>query len=776
MRRRIDASRDIPEILASVERPGRYVGGEYGQILKDGASLRVAVSFPDLYEIGMSNAAVKILYALLNAVPDVSCERVFAPAPDFEAALRGRSLPLFSLETGTPLKDFHVLGFSVGFELTMTNLCTILDLGGVGILREQRGESDPIVMGGGPAVTNPAPLGRFLDCIFLGEAEAAVPPLFAGLSAMKRAGAGRGDLLDRMAAHPSVWVPGKRGPALRSVWRGFSAGGVPSNLPMPSIRTVQDHGTVEIMRGCPNACRFCHAGCYYRPSRIKGRDAVARETEDLVFGHGYREITLASLSSGDYPGIHDMVRDLTARYRPLQVSFSLPSLRVDSLGLELLTRISEVRKSGLTFAVETARPEWQKELRKDVPVAKVVEILLEARRLGWKGAKFYFMVGLPASFHEDETGPIIDFLSEVKRSTGVGINVNIATFIPKPHTPYERAPQLSEEEALRRIMLVKHALGKSGFKIGYHAPFLSLLEGILSRGDERAGDLVLDAYHRGARLDAWEEHLKPEIWRQAIAAAGWDVVAETCRERGPEETLPWSCVSLAPAPDAVPAASAVPEAPTGGGVQDPPANSRPYQRILFSFTKKGKAVFLSHLDIMTVFERALMRAGYHCRFTQGFNPKPKLEFAYPLSLGVLSEDEVAAVELLNFDAEGEFQRRMDAALPEGLSVVAARPMPSGPSLMALFGGSEYRMVPRSAADAPAQTASETDAAMEMLKAAGLSPVMEGKGIRILFPAEGVSLGRLAKAGFPMSRFEVTRLRSLAKLDNGSLAPYFEMPS
>jgi len=767
--RRIDVSRDIAGLLASVERPGRYVGGEYGQIVKDGAGLRVAVSFPDLYEIGMSNAAVKILYALFNAIPDVSCERVFAPAPDFEAALRARALPLFSLETGTVLADFHVLGFSVGFELTMTNLCAILELGGVSLLSKNRGDDEPIVMGGGPAVTNPAPWGRFLDCVFIGEAEAAIPPLFADLAAMKRSGARRADLLSRMAQHPSIWMPAKAGQVFRSIWRGFSGGGVPSNLPVPSIRTVQDHGTVEIMRGCPNACRFCHAGCYYRPSRVRDRGVVEKETAELVFSHGYREITLASLSSGDYPGIHAMVGELNARFRPFAVSFSLPSLRVDSLALELLGRISEVRKSGLTFAVETAKPDWQKELRKNVPVERIVEILLEAKRLGWKGAKFYFMVGLPASFQEDETGPIIEFLQTVKRNTGIGINVNIATFIPKPHTPYERAPQLSEEEALRRIMLVKHALGRSGFKIGYHSPFLSLLEGILSRGDERAGDLVLDAYRRGARLDAWEEHMRPEIWREAIAAAGWDVAAEACRERRPDESLPWSSVSLA----VDPAADAPTGAPAPSAAAMPsrlPAQQERFERILFSFSKEGKAVFLSHLDLMTIFERALMRAGYDCRFSQGFNPKPKLEFAHPLSLGIASLEEVAAVELYNWDGEPEFMRRMDAALPEGLEVASARPAAPGKSLMALFGGAEYRMTPRGAAP-------EADAAsaMESLKAAGLSPVEDAGGIRVLFPPAGISLGRLAKGGFPLHRFAVVRLHTHAKNADGNLVSYFELP-
>ncbi|HEY9594500.1 MAG TPA: DUF2344 domain-containing protein, partial [Spirochaetia bacterium] len=603
---------ELAALLRTVERPGRYVGGEFGSRHKRGAALSVVISYPDLYEIGMSNAAVRILYSLLNGIEDVSCERVFAPAPDFEAALRAARLPLCSLESGTPLSRFDVVGFSLGYELTLTNLLTILDTGEIPLESAGRGPGDPIVLVGGPAATNPAPLGPFVDAVFVGEAEGWAEAVFGELAAMKRKGAGRDELLTRLRADPCVWHREKAGTISRAYWRGFGVAPAASAWPVPSMRVVQDHGAVEIMRGCPNACRFCHATVLYRPVRRKDEAVIGEEVRELVDRAGFRQVSLSSLSSGDYRGIEGLVRGLNARYADRRVSFSLPSLRVDSLGLELLKDVSEVRKSGLTFAVETARPEWQKEVRKTVTLEKTVAILREARSQGWRAAKFYFMVGLPPSFDEDEIGPIIDFLRAVRAATGMSLNVNIASFIPKPHTPWERAPQMGEEEAMRRITEVRAALKGDGFKIGYHAPILSLLEGIVARGDERAGLLVRAAWERGARLDAWEEHVRLDVWRDTIAAAGWDVLAETCRARSPQETLPWDGISLRLSESrAAERAAAIAEHQAASPARVTPG--APWKRLVFSFTKTDSAAFTSHLDLMTVFERAFARSGYAVR-------------------------------------------------------------------------------------------------------------------------------------------------------------------
>ncbi len=765
---RID--RELMDVLLRVAKPGRYTGGEYGSVVKEGSDLlRVAISYPDLYEIGMSNLAVRILYRLLNSLPGVYCERVFAPAPDFEAELRSRGLPLFSLETGRPLREFDLIGFSIGYELTLTNLLAILDTGGVSLFSRDRGPGEPIVIAGGPAVTNPLPFGRFVDAVFIGEAESWAAEVFPRLAGQKRRGASRADLLAALRDHPSVWHAGKTGRTRRAVWRGFGDNGiaddcganggaaapaaltahpsraafpgVPAPFPVASIKTVQDQGVVEIMRGCPNGCRFCHAGILYRPFRLREPAAILRHTDELVHGCGYREVTLSSLSSADYPGIDRLVDLLNRRYRDQRVSFSLPSLRIGSMNMDLMACLSEVRKSGLTFAVETPLPEWQRGLNKEATLERTVALLQEARQKGWRQAKFYFMIGLPVSGGADESGPIVDFLEQVQRETRLNLNVNVACFIPKPHTPFQWASQLTEQVGLERIMAIKRGLARSRVKVGYHAPFLSFLEGVVSRGDERAGDLVLQAFRRGARLDAWEEHVNWDLWRDVFRDAGWDVEGETCRERGLEEKLPWdgidlgvadrylraemararrgeltgACQSDCGAPcgacgrdgkvkDRV-AEPAPPEAPPGAGASAVADSSLPAgettpgaaRRLLFSFAKEGRAIYLSHLNVMGIFERALARAGFQALFTEGFNPKPRLEFASPLPLGVASEGEVASVDLAGADDPAGFAERMNLVLPEGIRVLRAQEIgiPAAGqkkhSLMSRFWGADYRV-------------------------------------------------------------------------------------
>ena len=814
---------ELRKLLHGIEKPGRYVGGEYGLRLKEGPGLlRVAICYPDLYEIGMSNLSVRLIYRLLNCLEGVACERVFAPAIDFEAALRARRLPLYSLESFSPLRGFDLLGFSVGYELTFTNLLNILDLGGISLRARERGPGEPLVIAGGPAVTNPVPFGAFLDAVFIGEIEGEAIGLFAELGRLKRGGAGRSELLERIRAEPYVWAAGKDGPVRRVHWSGFGAGGPAAGpdaepgggaapFPVPSIRTVQDHGVVEIMRGCPNGCRFCHAGNFYRPFRLKEPEAIAQEVQAQVYGCGYREITLSSLSSGDFPGIAGLVRNLNRRFRAQRVSFALPSLRLDSLALELLSELSAVRKSGLTFAVETPSADWQRGINKPAPLERTVQVLQEARQRGWRSAKFYFMIGLPVAEGRDEAGPLVEFLSEVRRRTRMSLTANVSAFIPKPHTAFQWSAQLTEPAALERIRSVKRGLAAEGIKVRYHSPFLSFLEGVISRGDQRAGELMLQGFLRGARFDAWEDQVRWEVWREVLASAGWPVEEETCRERALEEPLPWSEVRLgvgerylkeelrrARAGELTAACCSECGQPCGvcgGGVRprdsvtqlpaaapepEPPASG---QRVLFSFSKSGTAVFLGHLDLLGVFERSLLRAGYLTAFTEGFNPKPRLEFAHPLSLGVESREEIALVELRGFDGTESFLRRMNGALPEGLRVErvkvlhAYRPGAKKLSPMALFWGADYRV---SGMEAPAELARDLEAASaasprpwKLLRASGT-----GLELRVPFGARPGSILRILEASGvkdPGSLgVEVLRLNTWATGVDSSPVSYFEM--
>jgi radical SAM superfamily enzyme YgiQ (UPF0313 family)/uncharacterized protein (DUF2344 family) len=703
--------------LVRVSKPGRYVGGEYGTIRdKTGASLTVCIAFPDMYEIGMSNTGIRILYNICNSIEQVLCERVFAPDRDFESVLRQRKIKLYSLETYIPVSDFDILAFSIGYELAATNVLNILDLSGIPIKLENRREEHPVVIAGGPAITNPVPFGIFFDAVLIGEGEGEFRKVVNECVDRKknRNAAGRnnrGMLLEVFKSREAWWYAEKKEKTRASVWSGF--GKEPfryTYYPVPNIKSAQDHGVIEIMRGCRQGCRFCHAGYFYRPCREKKIGDIVREAEDLIYTFGYREITLSSLSSGDYSRIWELLRTLNSRFAGEKVSFSLPSLRIESFTLNNLKELSVVRKSGLTFAVETPAEFDQKVLNKVVERERVKEILHQAKNLGWKQAKFYFMIGLPTPDHgRPEEDMIIEYISEILASVSIKLHINLGTFVPKPHTPFQWASQLDPESAFQRMIKIKKALTRKNCKVSFHHPYLSFLEGVIARGNRKIGEVIEKAYRKGARFDAWDDMFERNIWEELFKEEpelDQDTILES---RSTEEELPWDGVSLGiskkylleeyeksrggqktgaceeqcsrPCGRCAQNVSVLRhenKGPDGAAVESrSSAESESVvfgsngERVLFSFSKEGPAVYLSHLNVMTILERSFMRSGIRTVYTQGFNPKPKIEFAQPLVLGLESRAEIASVYIRGGNSFPELQI-LNESLPAGIKILRAQ--------------------------------------------------------------------------------------------------------
>jgi len=730
---------DIGSLLLEVEKPCRYCGGEYGRLADHGAPLQALIAFPDLYEIGMSNQALRIIYNGLNRIPGISCDRAFAPAPDFERLLRGKGIPLYGLDTGISLKNLDLLLFTLGYELGISGVLIMLDVSGIPIRAGNRGEGDPIVIAGGPAVSNPLPYSAFIDAFWIGEAEGASEgainffDLAQELLHIKQNGGSKTALLDHIRKHPNIWMKGKER-ATRAIDKNWASSEYPNSsspsvFPIASMKTVHHHGILEIMRGCPNGCRFCHAGYWYRPMRQKTHEAIIHEAESFISQGGYREMSLSSLSSGDYCGIGELVDALNNRFSGRHVSFQLPSLKVSTFSLGLLEKISRTRKSGLTFAVETPRDFWQLAINKQATEDSIVAILREAKKNGWRGAKFYFMIGLPvpAAGEWVEEEEIVQFVLNICSRAAMHCTVNVGIFVPKPHTPYQWAQQIDSETASAKLEFIRSRLKPKGHKVSVSDPLAAMLEGILSRGDERVGDMVEEAFITGSRLDAWLEFINKETWRTVLEKNA--ELAKSCLAAKPlDSPLPWNSVAsgvssaylqrelekssrgemtVPCAEDCVARCGICNTRGVGIDVkkqielpirsdyeQHPPPPTSVTWRMLFSFTKNGSAVFHGHLSLIEIFSMAFERAGLDVLYTQGFNPLAKLEIVSPLSIGISAGGEIAAVDFSHEPSPEEFCEKLNAALIEGIQVNRAEVycIPSGckkHSLSSLLWGFGY---------------------------------------------------------------------------------------
>jgi radical SAM family uncharacterized protein len=550
------------EILHQVNRPARYTGGEWNSIIKDWdkTPIKIALAYPDTYEVGMSNLAIPILYDILNRQPDVLAERVYAPWVDMEALMHQRNIPLFTLETRRPLKDFDIIGFSLGYELTYTNVLNMLNLSGIPVLASERDGSHPLIIAGGSCALNPEPVSDFIDAFVIGDGEEVLLEFLDTY----REGKGRGkkQRLLQLAAIAGVYVPGLYD-------MKYDANGLPASilptvpearpiiqrrivtrLPppptrpvVPFIEVIHDRGAIEIQRGCSRGCRFCQAGMIYRPVRERPQEEVLKAVGELITNCGYDDVSLVSLNTSDYTGIDKLVARLSRSHPNLAIS--LPSLRLDSFSVKLVGSLPTRSRTGLTFAPEAGSERLRCAINKKLTEASLLETAATAFERGWTSLKLYFMVGLPTETLED-VASIVSLVekvrSEGKKASGKKpmIRVSVSTFVPKPHTPFQWSPQENEASLQAKHEILQRGLSHKGIRLSWHDPRVSLLEAAMSRGNRRLGKVIHHAWKLGCKFDAWTEHSDHDKWLRAFTDAGLEPEFYACRERSLDEVLPWS--------------------------------------------------------------------------------------------------------------------------------------------------------------------------------------------------------------------------------------------
>ncbi len=559
----------LARILPTVTRPGRYTGGEHNQVVKDWARIatKVAFVFPDIYDLGMSNLGLAILYDQVNRRPDALAERAYAPWPDMEAAMRAAGIPLYSLETKHPLADFDIIGFTLPSETLYTNVLTVLDLAGIPLLSEERTAEHPLVIAGGHATFNPEPMAAFIDAFAIGEGEEVIHDIIETYQAWQRAGTGRDDLLDRLSRLWGVYVPSRyrarydeegnfqgTEPVAEGVPRQVLKRIVPelppppTRLVVPYIDTVHNRLAIEIMRGCTRGCRYCQAGMVTRPIRERTVEEIVTAIEEGLAATGFDEVGLLSLSSTDYSHALELVQEVNRRFSHRGISISLPSSRIETFTVELMDSLELTRRSGFTLAPEAGSERLRNIINKPIPTDHLLEIAGEIYSRGWTRIKLYFMIGLPHETLEDVQA-IADLahavLREGRKRIGrrAQVHVGVSTFVPKVNTPFQWSPADTEESIRAKQRLLRRALRGRGFKLSLNHPHETLLEAWLSRGDRRMSEVIYRAWQRGAKFDAWREHFIYEHWLEAFREVGlspWEVVHRPIPLDAP---LPWEHIN-----------------------------------------------------------------------------------------------------------------------------------------------------------------------------------------------------------------------------------------
>lgn len=725
---------NLDAILPLVQKPGRYIGGELNSVTPDYSriDLSFALIFPDLYEIGMSHQGLQILYHIINRQPGLAAERCYAPDVDMEAQLRQHKLPLFSLETRRPLAEFDVIGFTLPYELCYTNILTVLDLAGIPLWAKERDNDAPLIIGGGACAMNPEPVADFFDLIVLGDGEEVLLEIAEALRVAREQGLSRIEFLDCCAGISGAYVPSLFKPlykdarlvSIETLKQDYTTATrrIVAELPpvdlltrplVPLVKPIHDRLGVEVARGCTRGCRFCQAGMTYRPVRERSIEQLMELAEEGVKNSGFDELALLSLSTGDYSNLPELLTELMDYFAEAHVSVALPSMRVGTLTPEVIEQIKRVRKSGFTIAPEAGTDRLREVINKGITEEDLLAGCRDAFAAGWNVIKFYFMIGLPTETQEDLEA-IIDLAMRAKKEAGGGrtqINVSVSTFVPKPHTPFQWHGQLSIAETKERIDFLKRKLPRKGFRLKWHEPYQSFLEGLFSRGDRRLAPLIEAAWKAGARLDGWSDHFLLERWQEAAAQLGLDLDAYLC-PRDQEELLPWDHLdcgvdrsfllqewqkaldqvytpdcrvkgcqqcglcdfkSIKPLIQEKKESDRTAEQEQRKDGKDSWTRTEQGQQSVFRYrvhySRLGDGRFPGHLEILQLVFRGLQRTGLPLLFSQGYNPSPKVSFSPALPVGVESHIEYFDMDLSSpLKNPAETAAQLNTCLPDFLTV------------------------------------------------------------------------------------------------------------
>ena len=788
----------VNEVLPLVTKPIRYTDGEYNALLSEPCQTGVSwvLAMPDVYELGMSNYGLRILYSIINRLKDVCCDRCYCPWPDFGKELLARGLPLYALESKRPVRDFDILGVSLQTEMCYTNLLYLLELSGIPLHREERSTRDPLVIAGGPCTVNPLPVAGFVDAFVVGDGEEAVREISDVVKAWNHRN--RDDVLSSLARVAGVFVPGKTACTDGAVRRRVVAELREEDFPLPPLVPIceitHDRLSVEISRGCTRGCRFCQAGIINRPVRFRPVDQIVRLAERGIRATGWEEVSLLSLSALDYPDLLNLVRRLNGRLAERRVALSLPSTRGEDFSPELAIDLQEVKKTGLTFAPETASSRLKAMVNKDIPEPVMLESIRTALDAGWNGVKLYFMIGLPGESEADvaEIGRFVNEVSRLCRSRTV--RCNLSPFIPKPHTPLQWAGFAGVEQTKNTIDRLKAGFGRRNIKVKWENPESSFVQALLARGDERLGGVIERVYRRGGVFQEWTEYFRFELWQNACQEEGLDPGLFTGAKE-PGSRLPWDLVNVGVSrdflkdeheramkgemtPDCAKAGC------TGCGVcasKEPPPRPQRTSEALSAYgrrTRPGgfsqfKARFrlryaveepyryAAHLDRVRALYRTMRRSELPVSYTRGFAPKPMLSLGPPLPVGLVSEGEYFDL-FTELWYSGDVVTDLAPFMSRGLRLMSGRLIPRDwPSLGKVVNLARYRITPPDRLQAGLGDVVERGRAV-----AGVRSLTAGADHRIeleLAVAAGVRLFTVLARLFEVEEDEIRRL-DIARLD------------